>query len=77
MEKNLDETEPRFSEQILTLRHIGVPLYNPNMWLKLDKFSSVNNIWSTYCCCFLGFHDVSFPISLVDVTTNKKKEIKQ
>ena len=76
MEKNLDKTEPRFSEQILTLDYIGVPLYNPNMWQKLDKFSSVKNTWSTYCCCFLGFYDVSFPISLVDVTTNKKKEIK-
>ena len=43
MEKNLDKTEPRFSEQILTLLYIGVPLYNPNMWQKLDKFSSVNN----------------------------------
>lgn len=43
MEKNLDKTEPRFREQILTLRHIGVPLYNQNMWQKLDKFSSVNN----------------------------------
>ena len=41
MEKNLDITKPRFSEQILALRYIEVPLYNPNMWH--SKFSSVNN----------------------------------